>query len=387
MTAVLSAAADIPAGSPALRASFVALAAAVAALFAAGIHWSSLRTGLPRAAAARRAALAAAVAAAWMAATALAAARGALHFEPPPTMLVVVLLGPAIALAVALSPVGRRLALGLPVAALVGFQGFRVAVETLLHRAYVEGLMPVQMSWSGRNFDVVSGVTALALGAWLATGERRAAWRVVLLWNTLGAALLANILGVAMLSAPTPFRAFSNEPANVWITRAPWVWLPAVMVLAAVMGHALVYRRLWLEARAGGRVPASRSAAALAMLAVIAALGCADPAAPATGDGSLAGTVTLLGPGGPTSPAGVRVFLFDSLEDLDARAPAYETALERAPGAARTYGFEFAGVAAGEYYVLACFDFGCGEYRSTDTGELLRVRVRAARASRLEFGL
>ena len=28
---------------------------------------------------------------------------------------------------------------------------------------------------------------------------------------------------VALLSAPTPFRVFMNEPANVWITRAPWI--------------------------------------------------------------------------------------------------------------------------------------------------------------------
>jgi hypothetical protein len=44
---------------------------------------------------------------------------------------------------------GRRSGLRLPLAALVGYQGFRVVVELLLHRAYVEGLMPVQMSYSG----------------------------------------------------------------------------------------------------------------------------------------------------------------------------------------------------------------------------------------------
>jgi hypothetical protein len=27
------------------------------------------------------------------------------------------------------------------------------------------------------------------------------------------------------------------------------VWLPGVMVVAAVLGHALVYRRLWIESR------------------------------------------------------------------------------------------------------------------------------------------
>jgi hypothetical protein len=134
----------------------------------------------------------------------------------------------------------------LPLAALVGYQGFRVIVEVLMHRAYVEGLMPVQMSYSGRNFDIVTGITALALGGWLVSGTPRR--QLVLAWNTLGLVLLANIVTVALLSAPTPMRVFMNEPANVWITRTPWVWLPAVMVFAALVGHVLVYRRLLAEA-------------------------------------------------------------------------------------------------------------------------------------------
>ena len=103
--------------------------------------------------------------------------------------------------------------------------------------------MPVQMSYSGRNFDIVTGITAVLLGAWLAF-TRRESRGLVLLWNTLGLALLVNILVVALLSTPTPMRVFMNEPANVWISRAPWVWLPAVLVLAALCGHVLVYRRL-----------------------------------------------------------------------------------------------------------------------------------------------
>ena len=49
---------------------------------------------------------------------------------------------------------------------------------------------------------------------------------------------------IAILSAPTPLRTFHNEPANDWITHAPWVWLPTVFVVAAIIGHVLVIRRL-----------------------------------------------------------------------------------------------------------------------------------------------
>src|SRR5436853_7911875 len=104
-----------------------------------------------------------------------------------------------------------------------------------MHRAYVEGLMPVQMTYSGRNFDIVTGITALALGGWLVAGTPPR-W-LVFAWNALGLALFANIVTVALLSAPTPLRVFMDEPANVWITRAPSVWLPAGMACAVLRGH------------------------------------------------------------------------------------------------------------------------------------------------------
>ena len=252
-----------PVASSALRVSFVGLTLFVAALFVAAVYWSARRGGADRRAAFRRSAVAAAASVAWIALTGVAAARGALHFEAPPTMLALFPAVLAIALGLALSPLGKQIALGLPLAALVGFQGFRVLVELLLHRAYVEGLMPVQMSYSGRNFDIVTGITALILGAWLATGDRRARG-LVFAWNTLGLGLLVNVVVVAVLSAPTPLRVFMNEPSNVWITYAPWVWLPAVLVLAALSGHVLVYRRLAAESVAA--VPTTPHAGARAAL-------------------------------------------------------------------------------------------------------------------------
>ena len=49
---------------------------------------------------------------------------------------------------VARSEVGDRLARGLPLAYLVGFQAFRLPLELAMHRAYTEGLMPAQMLYS-----------------------------------------------------------------------------------------------------------------------------------------------------------------------------------------------------------------------------------------------
>lgn len=237
----------IPAGSSALHVAFWGITVLVVLLFVAAVYWASLKLGGTRESAIRQATIGAIAAVAWVGLTFLVASRELLSFDRrPPTMIFLLLAVLALALWISLSSLGRRLALGIPLAALVGYQGFRILVELSMHRAHVEGLMQVQMSYSGRNFDIMTGLSAVVVGAWLATGERRT-WRpVVLVWNTIGVLLLLNILVVALLSAPTPARVFMNEPANVWITGAPWAWLPAVMVLAAIIGHLLVYRRLRL---------------------------------------------------------------------------------------------------------------------------------------------
>ena len=92
------------------------------------------------------------------------------------------------------------------------------------------------------NFDILTGLSAALLGLAL-TRWWVPAW-LVAVWNVGGLLLLLNVLTIALLSAPTAFRRFFNEPSNVWVTGAPWVWLPAVMVFAALLGHGLIFVRL-----------------------------------------------------------------------------------------------------------------------------------------------
>ena len=70
----------------------------------------------------------------------------------------------------------------------------------------------------------------------------------MILWNVLGLALLANVVTVAILATPR-FRYFGGDRLNIWVTYPPFVWLPAVMVLAALAGHLLIFRALKLQDR------------------------------------------------------------------------------------------------------------------------------------------
>jgi len=181
---------------------------------------------------------------AFIAVLALSGLLGRFDLRPPPLMLwMLSTLGAAVA--VGLSPLGKRLATGLPLVALVGFQAFRLPLELVMHRAANEGVMPRIMSYGGYNFDIVSGATALVLALFLARGSVPRA--VIVAWNLLGSVLLAIIVTVAFLATPL-IRAFGDAEVNRWITEFPYAWM-AIMVSSALLGHVLLARRLLAESQ------------------------------------------------------------------------------------------------------------------------------------------
>ena len=218
------------------------LAALIVGLLAIGVFVAERRLGSEPGLAVRRAAWSALLAIAWASLTLLLAERGllALDTRPPPLMLLLV---PALGGAIALgrSRFGERLLLGLPLWALVGFQAFRLPLELVMHQAALDGTMPIEMSFSGYNFDIVSGASALLLGMALALGW--AGPRCARIWNIGGLLLLGNIIVIAIAATPV-FQAFGPEHLNVWVNRAPYVLLPTVLVTAALFGHVLVFRKL-----------------------------------------------------------------------------------------------------------------------------------------------
>ena len=219
----------------------------IAAILVAGFLYALLATVRRFPATHRRAAVIAATATIWVGFTGLAAARGQLRFDTvPPTMLIIMILTIVGAIAFARSEVADRLSQTLPLWVLVGWQAFRLPLELLMHRAYEEGLMPEQMSYSGLNFDIVTGASAVVVALLLKSG--RGGRAMALAWNAVGAGLLLNVITIAVLSTPTPLRMFRNEPSNVWVTWFPFVWLPVLMVSTAIIGHLIIFRKLRTQA-------------------------------------------------------------------------------------------------------------------------------------------
>ena len=102
--------------------------------------------------------------------------------------------------------------------------------------------MPVQVTYEGWNFDIATGLLAALLAVALWRGRPSARW--VSAWNGLALVLLAIVVVTAALSMPTPFQQFTAAPTTAAVATFPMIWLPTVLVQAALLGHLLVLRRL-----------------------------------------------------------------------------------------------------------------------------------------------
>lgn len=178
----------------------------------------------------------------WLVLTGLLGMSGFLaDFESRPPRLALVLL-PTLALPVLLgsSRLGGALS-ALPAHWLIGFQAFRLPLELVMHRAALDGTMPPQMTYTGHNFDIVTGASAVVV-AMLAARGSAPRW-LLFGWNVLGTVLLLTIVAIAVLSLPM-FALYGRGALNTWVAYFPYVWLPTVLVSSAILGHLLLWRRL-----------------------------------------------------------------------------------------------------------------------------------------------
>ena len=222
-----------PTASGTLVALFLPLPIVVAVVVALG-WWRATRASLGKGLA---------FVLAWLAAVAAISASGVLtrwDTRPPPfIVLLIVVMGATVTLA--FSRVGRKIGDDLPLAALVAFHAFRLPLELVMHRAASEGTMPVQMSYSGLNFDIASGITAIVAAFLIARGV--ATRKVAIAWNALASVLLVVVLSIAIGSMPM-FAVFGPDRLMTWVTWFPFVLLPGVLVPAALFGHIVLWRKL-----------------------------------------------------------------------------------------------------------------------------------------------
>lgn len=222
--------------TPTSAVAFVGLCLAVSA----AVSWFHVRY------AEGRAATTLAVAGGWLALTWALAASGTLATAAGSPAVAVFPATCALgAIILASVPAGRAVAMHAPLWALVGFQTFRVPLELWLHHEMTRGTIPLQMTWSGQNLDIVAGVVCLIAAtliglARMPHGTVRA---VALAANVAGLALLLNVARIALRSVPGPLQAWPDAPLLLPLT-APYAWIVSVCVAGALWGHIVTFRAI-----------------------------------------------------------------------------------------------------------------------------------------------
>jgi len=161
----------------------------------------------------------------------------------PPRPALAIMFPLPFVLLVAFSRKGMQLLQSVPPHWLVYMQSFRIMVELFLLFAFMAGKLPVQMTFEGRNFDIVTGILALPVG-YLLVRKKSYATKLAAAYNVIGILLLLNVLVIAVLSMPTPLRYFMNEPSATLVAQFPFILLPGVLVPVAYALHIFSLRQL-----------------------------------------------------------------------------------------------------------------------------------------------
>lgn len=151
---------------------------------------------------------------------------------------------PVILIAVSfLTRKGRNILDGFSLKTLTLLHLVRIPVELGLYGLYLHRVVPEIMTFEGRNFDILCGLTA-PIVYYFGYIKKVLNSKVLIAWNILCLLSLANIVGTAVLSAPFPIQQFAFDQPNVALLYFPFVWLPCCIVPGVLLAHLVTIKRL-----------------------------------------------------------------------------------------------------------------------------------------------
>jgi hypothetical protein len=161
----------------------------------------------------------------------------------PPRFLLTILPSLALILTLFLTRRGKKWINSFNTTWLTYLHIVRIPVELVLLWLFMYQQLPQLMTFEGRNFDILSGITAPFV-AFFGYKKLKLNTAVLLAWNFICLALLFNIVIIAVLSAPFPFQQLAFNQSNVAILHFPFVLLPAFIVPVVLFAHLVCITKL-----------------------------------------------------------------------------------------------------------------------------------------------
>jgi hypothetical protein len=162
----------------------------------------------------------------------------------PPRLTIVIVPAILFIILLLITKSGRRFTDSIDLKKLTLVHIVRVPVEITLFMLSTHKLVPELMTFAGRNFDILSGITAPIIYFVCFKNSQLKNRKLLLIWNFICLGLLLNIVINALLSAPFPFQQFAFDQPNVAILYFPFTWLPCFIVMIVLYSHLAAIRQL-----------------------------------------------------------------------------------------------------------------------------------------------
>jgi len=138
---------------------------------------------------------------------------------------------------------GRRYLDSFDIKILTILHTVRIPVELVLFWLFIHKKVPGLMTFEGRNFDILAGLSAPFI-YYFGFIKKRMGRKPMLIWNFICLALLVNIVINAILSTPFPFQKFAFDQPDIAVLYFPFNWLPCCVVPIVLLSHLTTIRQL-----------------------------------------------------------------------------------------------------------------------------------------------
>lgn len=160
---------------------------------------------------------------------------------PPKIVLFGILPMMVLTISLLIIPQSRKVIDSFSIVSLTYLHIVRIPVEIALYWLFLQKAIPEIMTFEGRNFDILAGITAPIMVYLYKKGMNP---KFLIGWNIISLVLLANIVFTAIFSTETPLQKFGFEQPNIAIIHFPFSWLATFIVPAVLFSHLASLRIL-----------------------------------------------------------------------------------------------------------------------------------------------
>jgi len=125
----------------------------------------------------------------------------------------------------------------------------RFPIEIVLLFLYLNKMMPELMTFEGRNFDILAGISAPIMGFLLL--KNKIGPKILIIWNVIGLLLILFVFANGILSSELPIQLFGFEQPTSAPNYFPFILLPATIVPIVIYSHITDIIKLWSKRNIG----------------------------------------------------------------------------------------------------------------------------------------